>query len=139
MSCIYLLYNEAGYGYIGKTTNIKKRLRLHEDEMNATRSKLLGEWKCEVLEKVDNDCLDDYERYYYDMYNEMFPNMLVNKYKPLRTKKEWDSLNKPKYYEKNKGRILQKINCECGGSYRSKESNRHFKTAKHQNFTQHNT
>ena len=82
MGVIYLLYNDAGYGYIGKTKHIKMRKYQHNSNSQKSTAKLLGEWKCEILEKVENADLNDYERYYYDMYNDMFPNMLVNKRVP---------------------------------------------------------
>jgi predicted GIY-YIG superfamily endonuclease len=102
MGFIYLLYNDEGKGYIGRTKNIERRIYGHKSNKNTTNSKLLGTFKCEILEICENDCLYDYERYYYDMYNEMFPNMIVNERIPLQTQKEW--------YENNADRLsaLQK-------------------------------
>lgn len=98
MGWIYLLYDEAGKGYIGQTTNINKRLSVHKSTSNDTCSKYLGEWKCERLEEVENDCLEDFERYWYDFYNEMFPGMLVNKQQPQASGKE----RQKKHRESNK-------------------------------------
>jgi len=102
MGVIYLLYNDEGYGYIGKTINIKKRILRHRDKPhNYTNSKKLGDtWKCEILEEIENDYLNDYEQYYYDMYNDLFDGMLVNKKRPLNTIKE--------YKEQNRGEIILK-------------------------------
>ncbi len=127
MGCIYLLYNEEGRGYIGQTTNIKKRLKEHKNKKEMSNSKLLGVWKCEILEEVDDDCLADYERYYYDMYNEMFPNMLVNKKIPLLTKKEssnkWKEANKEYYKE------IQKDWCKKNPE-KIKEAKKRFRAKK---------
>ena len=92
MGVIYLLYNEEGKGYIGQTKNIKKRLCRHHNK-SGTGSELLGDFKLEILEECDNDYLPDYEQYYYDMYNEMFPNTLVNRNRPSQTVKEWIKKN----------------------------------------------
>jgi hypothetical protein len=101
MGVIYLLYNEEGKGYIGQTKNIKKRLNRHHNK-SQTRSELLGDFKCEILEECDNDYLADYEQYYYDMYNEMFPNMLVNRNRPSQTVKEWIKKNPEKIKQRQK-------------------------------------
>tara|TARA_R110000868_G_C10739286_1_gene752250 strand:+ start:219 stop:572 length:354 start_codon:yes stop_codon:yes gene_type:complete len=105
MGCIYLLYNEAGYGYIGQTKNIKRRLREHKKKTEHSHSKMLGEWECEVLEECENDCLLDYEKYWYDFYNELFPYMLVNKIIPLQKNTPERVINRAKkWYENNKER-----------------------------------
>lgn len=140
MGVIYLLHNDAGYGYIGQTIDIGKRLRNHRNKRtNTTTSKLLGNWKCEILEECDNDCLVDYESYWYDFYNELFPNMLVNRDTPLQTLKELREKNKErliirntKWNNENKERRQEKIMCECGGKYMKHNKLRHLKSTKHQ-------
>ena len=104
MGFIYLLYNDAGYGYIGQTSRrtMNKRIKDHKKKENKCRSKILGEFEWLVLEEVANEDLLDFESYYYDIYNEMFPNMLVNGCVPLRTKKEGRRVS----YESNKEKIL---------------------------------
>ena len=88
VSCIYLLTNQDGYGYIGRTTNLKQRLRVHKSN-NKCFSKFLGaNIECIILEECDEDCLDDYERYYYDMYKEIYGDKIVNGKRPLQTEKE---------------------------------------------------
>tara|TARA_R110000868_G_C10511354_1_gene732139 strand:+ start:139 stop:519 length:381 start_codon:yes stop_codon:yes gene_type:complete len=108
MGYIYLLYNEEGYGYIGQTVNIKRRIKDHKSKNQNTNSKQLGKFKCEILEECDNDYLMDYEQYYYDMYNDMFPNMLVNKYRPNQTFKEYCIKNYKKRIEYRENRKEQK-------------------------------
>ncbi len=85
MGFIYLLYNDAGYGYIGQTSlTMKKRIAVHNYVGNLSSSNKLGAFEWLVLEEVPNKDLADFERYYYDMYSELFPGMLVNVCVPLR-------------------------------------------------------
>lgn len=35
------------------------------------------------------------------------------------------------YYKKNKDKLKELINCECGGKYRKYNKSKHFKTKKH--------
>ena len=80
---IYLLYNDKGFGYIGKTTHLHTRLKLHRHKKNECGSKKLGEFKYIVLESnIESDYLSAYEQYYYDMYNEMYGGKLVNLIRP---------------------------------------------------------
>tara|TARA_R110000868_G_scaffold189519_1_gene432518 strand:- start:444 stop:899 length:456 start_codon:yes stop_codon:yes gene_type:complete len=103
MGWIYLLYDEAGKGYIGQTTDIRERLYRHKSTSNDTYSKYLSEWQCEILEEVENDCLEDFEGYWYNFYNELFPGMLVNKIQPGITAKE----SEKKYRENNPEKIRE--------------------------------
>ena len=132
MGFIYLLYNDAGYGYIGQTSrSMSIRISHHKHKSNTCKSKILGEFEWLVLEEVPNEDLQDFERYYYDIYNEMFPDMLVNKCVPLRTEKEHNEANKEKrlarqrvYNEANKEklstkmRIYREVNKEKIAEYR---------------------
>lgn len=93
MGVIYLLYNEKGQGYIGKSTKFSARLEKHHHPAEKSSSKLLGKFEWLILEKVPNNCLDDYEQYYYDLYKN---DGLVNKCRPQNTKKEWTQ-----QYQKN--------------------------------------
>lgn len=106
MGFIYLLYNAAGNGYIGQTKQtMEQRLTVHNADSNKCSSNTLGVFEWLVLEEVANEDLMDFERYYYDMYNEMFPGMLVNKLVPLTDAKE----NKKKYMKiYNQGRKEKK-------------------------------
>lgn len=115
MGFIYLLYNAAGNGYIGQTKlSMKRRLRVHYADSNSCSSKRLGEFEWLVLEEVANEDLLDFERYYYDMYSELFPGMLVNRCKPLNTRIEYETLNKLKIKEqlKNSNKIYREANIE---------------------------
>jgi hypothetical protein len=113
MGYIYLLYNDEGKGYIGRTEKtIRKRILGHNAPSNKCCSKLLGKFEYEILEEVDNDYLYDYEQYYYDMYNEMFPNMLINKSRPKQSPSEYYNVNKAiikkrqsKYQKDNKDKL----------------------------------
>jgi predicted GIY-YIG superfamily endonuclease len=144
MGVIYMLYNQEGNAYIGQTIDIGKRLRNHRNKRtNTTASKLLGNWNCEILEECDDECLVDYERYWYDFYNELFPNMIVNIDTPLQTLKEWREKNKQnliikntKWNRENKERRQEKIECECGGKYMKHNKLRHLKTTLHLNSLQ---
>lgn len=101
--CIYLLTNQDGYGYIGKTKNLQRRLNTHNSKYNQTMSKLLGDDKeCIILEECDEDCLDDYEKYYFDMYKELYGDKILNKMRPLQTRKEWTNINREKIVEQNR-------------------------------------
>jgi hypothetical protein len=101
MGFIYLLYNDAGFGYIGQTSkDMNTRIAEHKSKGNKCRSKILGEFDWLVLEEVADEDLLDFERYYYDVYNEMFPDMLVNRNVPLRTKKEGAKATYKKYRDK---------------------------------------
>ena len=62
----------------------------------------------------------------------------VNKVVPLRSKKEYREDTKEhikeyskQYYEMNKEKLFQKIECECGSTYIYKHKSRHIKTQKH--------
>jgi hypothetical protein len=104
--CIYLLFNEEGLGYIGKTKDLHNRLNNHKHTIkynkNCSSKKLGLKYDCLILEEVEEEDLVDYERYYYDMYYDMFGDKLVNDYKPLRTLKEYYETHKQELNEKNK-------------------------------------
>jgi hypothetical protein len=102
MGVIYLLYNEEGRGYIGKAKHFKHRLEKHKAPSEMSNSKLLGEFKYEILEECENDCLDDFEGYWYKFYNELFPQMLVNGNTPNQSIKEWKEKNIIDLREKRK-------------------------------------
>ena len=158
MGVIYLLYNDDGYGYIGRTENLKQRLIAHKSKGEKTNSKRLGSWKCEILEECADDCLVDYERYWYDFYNELFPNMIVNNKVPnssyIETQKrrrdkerKINSLKPKRVYKRDTNRISKKdydviyrerkrkgatsIVCECGGKYKLSHKSTHLKTTLH--------
>ena len=103
MGVIYLLYNEKGEGYIGKSTKFNKRLQKHKHWSETSSSTLLGKFEWLILEEVPNDWLDDYEQYYYDLYKE---DGLVNKCRPQNTQKEWmqhyQKINREKCNEANR-------------------------------------
>ena len=99
MGCIYLLYDDDGNGYIGKTTNLKQRLIQHKHKLdNNCRSRLLNNFECLVIEEFDDENdLDDAEQFYYDLYKGLYGDKIVNCKRPLQSVKE--------YYENNKQQI----------------------------------
>ena len=81
---IYLLYNDEGFGYIGKTTHLHARLKLHRHINNECGSKKLGkDFKYMILEdNIEEELLGLKEQYWYDLYNEICKGKLVNKMRP---------------------------------------------------------
>lgn len=45
----------------------------------------------------------------------------------------YNQIQQKKYYEKNKDKLLEKIECECGGTYSIISKTTHFRTNKHKN------
>ena len=149
MGCIYLLYDDNGNGYIGKTKNVKERLRQHKQKLDKCRSRFLNNFECLVIEEFDDEKDLDYaEQFYYDLYKDLYGDKIVNRCRPLQTEKEYYK----KYLEKNKEqkkeqwkewykinkeqiaeRKKQKITCVCGSVITYREKTRHAKTKKHKN------
>jgi len=102
MGCIYLLYDNEGRCYVGKTNNIENRLVAHRKKSNRTRSRYLNKnFKCEVIVECDDeDELAKLEQTYFDYYKDSYGDKCVNYLRPLQTSKE--------YYETNKERITEK-------------------------------
>lgn len=139
MGCIYLLYDDKGNGYIGKTKNIKQRIRTHKHKTNRGRSRYLDNFEYLVIEEFDDeDDLDNAEQFYYDLYKDLYGDKLVNGERPLQTRIEYRRANrkhlcnteKQRYYNKRE-MINKKIDCECGGRYSIGHKERHFKSKLH--------
>ncbi len=140
--------------YIGSTCHtLEYRLRKH---INNYKSYLKGEYKYttsyEIIKSNDFEIillenvkcnnkreLHLIERKYIDEID------CVNKFKPLRSKKEWYQDNKQRLLKKqieyqkknkakNKARGSKKINCECGSIHRYDNTSAHKKTKKHIRF-----
>jgi hypothetical protein len=81
---IYLLYNDEGFGYIGKTTHLHARLKLHRHINNDCGSKKLGkDFKYMILEdNIEEEYLGYKEQSWFDLFNEMCKGKLVNKMRP---------------------------------------------------------
>jgi len=91
--------------------------------------------------------IESLEQYYFDedTYNKQFVlqreayyiknNQCINKEIPGRTKKE----SNKEYYEKNKEKLNEKIDCECGGKYIHQHKSRHMKSKKHINYIEKTT
>ena len=162
--------HEEGEIYIGSTTKelLCQRMTAHRKDYNRWKNgkrclttsfnlfEKYGIENCKILllEEVNvnsNDELKAREAYYIKILS------CVNKYMPLRTKKEWENDNKElisqkkKIYreinrdiilgkqkfirESNKQKIREKakeiISCECGSCVRKDFKSKHMKTTKH--------
>ena len=128
MGCIYLLYDDEGKCYVGKSCDLQKRLIQHKYKYNRTRSRYLNEdFKCDVIVECDDeDELAKLEQTYFDYYKDLFGEKCVNCIRPLQSRKE--------HYETHKEQNNQKITCECGSVVRYGKKARHAKTNKHQNY-----
>jgi len=161
MGCIYLLYDDEGKCYVGKTVDIHYRLNQHKSKSNDTRSRYLNkDYKCDVIVECDDeDELAKLEQTYFDYYKDLYGDKCVNYRRPLQTQKEYRETHKEEmkeyrennkeqhikvckeYYAKNKEAIAeknkQKITCECGSVVRYGEKARHAKSIKHKNYIKH--
>lgn len=165
--------NSNGNVYIGSTTQstLAKRLAQHVSAykyyQKTSNTKKYRTTSFGILENMNYDIIliETYpckikdeltarERYYIDTME------CVNKYKPLRTTKEWrlDNIVEVKqrdhnkymknkeiiaeqkriHYEENKEIILKKLNekfnCQCGGKYTHVNIQKHVKTQKHKTY-----
>ena len=155
---VYRLVSPSGKQYVGSTTQpLSKRLHAHKYDYKRWKSgkthyvtsfELFESEKVEVILIEDFPCdrkeqLHARERYYVEQLD------CVNKCVPTRTKKEWDRENgkayreKTKdhknkynhfYYNKNKGKLLDKVLCECGSEVAVCCLVRHNKSNKHRDF-----
>ncbi len=150
MGCIYLLYDDEGRCYVGKTVDIHNRLKQHRCKSNLTRSRYLNEdFKCEVIVECDDeDELAKLEQTYFDYYKDSYGDKCVNCIRPLQSKNQYYETHKEElkqyqkeYRETNKEKISeqkkQTITCECGSIIRRDDIAIHFKTNKHQNHIKH--
>ena len=103
MGCIYLLYDDDGNGYIGKTKNLKNRLVIHKHKGNKSRSRYLNNFECLIIEEFDDEKdLDDAEQFYYDLYKDLYGDKIVNGCRPLQTRREYRETHKAKIAEVQK-------------------------------------
>lgn len=144
-SKIYKLVG-SGLTYYGSTTQqLCERKAGHKRQSNDCKSKILfeeGDVDIILVESFpcnNKEELLQRERYYIEN------NECVNKSIPIKTiiekkqrKKEYQEIYKEhkkeydkEYREKNKDKLLGKIICECGGCYKLKHKETHFKTNKH--------
>ncbi len=141
---IYLLSNENGLKYVGKTSykHLSQRMAVHKcqaktkRDINKCTSHLLFdcEVKIELLEEVEEDLVKETELKYINMID------CVNKQKPGRTSaescKNWRK-NNPNYYNEYKKRNHSTTNgkkyyCECCKMEMLNTSKYyHFKTKEH--------
>ena len=141
---IYLLTNEKGLKYVGKTNykHLSQRMAVHKCQAKTKRdinkctshSLFDCEVKIELLEEVEEDLVKETELKYINMFD------CVNKQKPGQTNadaaKNWRK-NNPDYYKeyqrKNHSRTNgRKFYCECCKIEMLNSSKyRHFKTELH--------
>jgi len=101
--CVYLLEDCNGYGYIGSTCNLKRRLGGHKRDNNCESKLLTKPFNHLVLEEIeDEDNLKFAEQFYIKLYKSLYGDKLLNKVIPLRTNKEYNNDNKDKIREKRK-------------------------------------
>ena len=113
--CVYILEDCNGNGYIGSTTNLKKRLISHKyHKSNNCKSKLLAQpFNHLVLEEYeDEDNMLVGEQFYIKLYKSLYGDKLLNKAIPLRTDKEYTIDNQDKIrekYIKNRDKIIERV------------------------------
>ena len=107
--CVYLLEDCNGFGYIGSTYNLKRRLQQHKCRKNSERSKLLVKpFNHLVLEEFeDEDNLEVGEQFYIKLYKSLYGDKLLNITIPLQTKKEWRENNRHKLIEYHKEHYIK--------------------------------
>ena len=140
--------------YVGSSMNIKERIKTHKSGCNNTNNKSYtykvykfirdnggyDAWTYDILLEVDVEDKDDlrlnYERKYILELNPQLNSQIEG-----RTVKEWEKANKElvvtrkkKYREKNKEKIAEKLQCECGSIISRGGKARHEKTNKHIDF-----
>jgi len=134
--------------YVGHTNNFRVRKNKHKWDCNKKDFLIYktinnnGGWdNWEMIEIEKYPCKDGNEarareRYWYEELNAK-----LNSFIPLRTneekqnyyqeKKSEISIQQKTYYETNKEKINEKINCECGCIITKKNMTKHKKTKKH--------
>ena len=143
--------HDEGDIYIGSTTRyyLQKRMECHIRDYNEHKDHMITSFKlfdkygidnCHIvlLENVEAETKEDLlkrEAHYIKTLK------CVNKKVPLRTKQEYNESHREEaklYYEKNKAKLSEKINCDCGSTYRYDHKARHCKTIKHQSYVKDN-
>jgi hypothetical protein len=159
---VYLLYDDKGNGYIGKTNDIIQRIRGHRcKKTNKSRSRYFDNFECLVIEEFDDeDSMVVGEDFYIRLYMDLYGDKLLNYQIPLQTQKErakkykeQHNKNHKKYAENNKSKVLESskiyyknnkdkvkehqreiIDCNCGTHYTRSNKSQHIKSQKHINF-----
>lgn len=144
-----------GMCYVGSTKlPLAVRMYNHERQSHSKAAKyhtrckeiiLGGNYKADVIETVSNDKKGEREKYWIDQYKDIAVNKNIPTNIKAENRSEYDkqyrieNAEKRKdynssYYEKNKDRLLTKIECEvCGGKYCVLTRWTHEKTKRHQN------
>ena len=100
--------------------------RKNKEWIEENKEKLKEQHK--IYRNQNKDYFINYRKNYYEL----------NKDKIIQQSKNYYIENKEKkidYYNKNKDKLNEKINCECGGKYTFKHQLQHLKTKKHLKFT----
>jgi hypothetical protein len=167
---IYLLTDKNKKCYVGQSIDIYNRIQHHTQNIknnraNCSSKELDIDFICETLEdNITEGNLTLREQYWYDFYREKCGELLVNKCRPLNTKKEYYQQHAEEIREQskdyrqqhaeeireqrkayrqqhieeireiNKKYSQKKYNCECGTIISLDNKQRHFKTQKHINY-----
>ena len=142
--------SETGNVYIGSTIHsLSKRLINHNYTSNRCETRhfidpkieLIEEYQCETKEQLlwrerewieKTDCVNNFRPIV--TIKEKKEQRKRLDYKRYELKKDIIKQKRNEYYHKNKERINEKFNCECGGKYQYNSKARHLKSKKHQAF-----
>ena len=146
---IYCIWSyETDEIYIGSTCDeLDHRLKGHRDKYkqflngkkncNQVSNKILkyGDAQIGIIEEYPCNTKQELLRREGELQQQI---KCVNKLIAGQTDKEWRILHKTdlldygkKYQKKNREKLLQKYNCNCGGRYVYKNKSTHFKTKQH--------
>lgn len=150
-----------GKSYVGSTENIKERIEKHKSSCCNTNNisynikvyKFIrenGGWDnvdIHILQKCNKSVKriveDFYMKHYNCELNDRSAILDVEKYKEYlkeyakkyhQENKEYIKEYKKKWFENNKEKLLEKLNCMCGGRYTKYNKSTHEKTKKHQTY-----
>ncbi len=125
--------------YVGSTNDMKKRYNNHKGVCNNENNYPVYQYmrdnngienfKFKKICDIDEEYRRITEQFYIDTFKPK-----CNTYNAIVDNKEYKKEYNKVYYEKNKDRIKEKFNCECGGKYTNKRKKAHFRTKKHQNY-----
>ena len=130
--------------YIGSTTKtLAQRLAHHKydykinHQISSKDLLMFDDCKIILIENFECNTVEELRAREYQLIQEN-KNICVNLHMPSRTNKDWYNDNKEltlqrskDYYQANKEKINEKINCQCGGSYNRCTKARHEQSKKH--------
>ena len=132
---IYKVTCESGLVYIGSTVRtLKKRFTQHTKPTNDCETRHFINPKIELIENFPCETKQELlwrEREWFDKTD------CVNKMRPIRSDEEYIEqylAEGRKYREKNREKLIEKFNCDCGGRFTHHNKAQHKKTKLHQNY-----